>query len=255
MVLISQVELCSINRRIFNLYGSDIESTIVTERFTELSRLNDALDKWNEDWRDAITLGDKVASHSQHLFDVYLDSAKLYLSSHVFRGPSLAASPAGSSETEDLAGYAAESALSILRCAVDGQEDNSWLETLPCYFGTMIAFTCVCLIRTSLSTDSPTDSKTNEILRLLHRLAQRLQVSHLASSTTHPLSNIAKGLEAAIKERNQSFQQTQSEMNSNGMYDFAFDFDMFANDPLNLSFPGPEDNWMFCPEQMAPTIF
>lgn len=251
--MISQVEFWSINRRIFHLFGSDIESSIVNERFIEIGRLNDALDKWHQDWCGMIVEGN--SGRSQRLFDLYLHSAKLYLFSHVFRGPSLAESPAGGSRSNDLSQHAADSALSILRGAVDMDQGPTWLEQLPFYFGTMIAFACVCLIRTSLRENDIEDDRTNDILRYLHRLAQVLRQSQMADSSTHPLMNIARSLEAAVQERRRSTQHPPKDFNIDDAYDFAFDFDLFANNPLNLSFPGAEDNWMFCPDQIAPTIF
>jgi hypothetical protein len=246
--LISQVEFWSINRRIYHLFGSDIQSEIVNQRSVEFGRLNEALDKWREDWKD-------VGTMSQRIFDLYFHSAKLYLYSHVFRGPTLAESPAGSNGTENLAQYATDAALEVLRCAVDRTEDSAWLQRLPFYFGTMIAFACVCLIRTSLQENLEESAKTSEIVRYLSRLSQILQSSAMDDSSSHPLVNIAKSLEAATKERNPLPNQEAGEVNAQNMLDFAFDFDMFANNPFNLTFPGAEDNWMFCPDQIDTSNF
>ena len=241
--LISQVEFWSINRQIYHLFGSDIESDIVNQRSIEFGRLNEALDKWRLNWQTVVTM-------SQRIFDLYFYSAKLYLYSHVFRGPSLAKSPAGSVGTENLAQHATDAALEVLRCAVDDTDDQSWLQKLPFYFGTMIAFACVCLIRTSLQDGQEINNRTNQIVRYLTSLSQILQSSAMDQSSSHPLANIAKSLEAATKDRPQSANQVVDGTNAENMLDFAFDFDMFANDPFNLTFPGGEDNWMFCPEQI-----
>jgi hypothetical protein len=246
--LISQVEFWSINRRIYHLFGSDIESEIVNQRSIEFGRLNEALDKWRQDWQAVVMM-------SQRIFELYFYSAKLYLYSHVFRGPSLAQSPAGINGTEDLAQHATDAALEVLRCAVDDIDDHSWLQKLPFYFGTMIAFASVCLIRTSLQEGQDNDSRTHQIVRYLTSLSQILQASEMDESSSHPLANIAKSLEAATKDRAQSADQFVNGTNSEDMLDFAFDFDMFANNPFNLTFPGGEDNWMFCPEQIDTSNF
>lgn len=246
--LISQVEFWSINRRIYHLFGSDIESEIVNQRSIEFGRLNEALDKWREDWRE-------IVSMSQRIFDLYFHSAKLYLYSHVFRGPSLARSPAGSNKTENLAQHATDAALQILHCAVDGTDDPSWLQTLPFYFGTMIAFACVCLIRISLQESRENNARTNEIVQYLSRLSQILQSTAMDSSSSHPLANIAKSLEAATRTRNETIDVITNDVNRDDMLDFCFDFDMFANNPFNLAFPGAEDNWMFCPDQIDTSCF
>ena len=246
--LISQVEFWSINRRIYHLFGSDIQSEIVNQRSIEFGRLNKALGKWREDWKDVITM-------SQRVFELYFHSAKLYLYSHVFRGPTLAESPAGSIGSQNLTQHATDAALEVLRCAVDGTEDSAWLQRLPFYFGTMIAFACVCLIRTSLQENLKDNEKTTEIVRYLTRLSQVLQSSAMDDSSSHPLVNIAKSLEAATKGRSPPPNQDAGEVNAENMLDFAFDFDMFANNPFNLTFPGAEDNSMFCPDQIDTSRF
>lgn len=246
--LISQVEFWSINRRIYHLFGSDIESEIVNQRSIEFGRLNDALDRWREDWKE-------VVSMSQRIFDLYFYSAKLYLYSHVFRGPSLAQSPAGSNGADNLAQHATDAALGLLHCAVDGTENQSWLQRLPFYFGTMIAFACVCLIRTSLQESQTDNARTNEIVRYLSRLSQILQSSAMDESSSHPLANIAKSLEAATTGRNQLANNDANGDDTEAMLDFGFDFDMFANNPFNLTFPGAEDNWMLCPDQIDASNF
>jgi hypothetical protein len=246
--LISQVEFWSINRRIYHLFGSDIESEIVNQRSIEFGRLNEALDKWREDWKEIVGM-------SPRIFDLYFSSAKLYLYSHVFRGPSLAQSPAGINGTENLAQHATDAALQVLHCAVDGTEDPSWLQKLPFYFGTMIAFACVCLIRTSLQESREESVRTSEIVLYLSRLSQILQSTAMDSSSSHPLANIAKSLESATKEREQPANADANAVNGEDTLDFGFDFDMFANNPFNLTFPGGEDNWMFCPDQIDTSQF
>ena len=251
--LISLVEFWSINRRIFELFGSDIESTIINQKSIELGRLNSALDKWHQDWQDAVSITDTPSSLTPRVFDLYFHSAKLYLFSHLFRGPSYAQSPAGADETDRLTAYAAENALAILQRAVDRDDCHHWLEKLPYYFGTMIAFASVCLIRTSLREDHVHNDQKREILRYLHRVPQVIHMSSLPESSSHPLMNIAKSLERAICERTGSTQETGAapEFDVENSCEFAFDFDLFANDPLNLTFPGGEDNWMLCPEQIG----
>lgn len=246
--LISQVEFWSINRRIYHLFGSDIESEIVNQRSIEFGRLNEAVDKWREDWKDVVGM-------SSRIFELYFYSAKLYLYSHVFRGPSLAQSPAGINGAENLAQHATNAALQVLHCAVDGTEDPSWLQKLPFYFGTMIAFGCVCLIRTSLQESREESVRTNEIVLYLSRLSQILQSAEMDSASSHPLANIAKSLEAATKEREQPSNADANAVNGDDVLDFGFDFDMFANNPFNLTFPGGEDNWMFCPDQIDASQF
>lgn len=241
--LISQVEFWSLNRRVFDLFGSDIQSTIVNQRFVELERLSDAFQRWYQDWLRVLALPIDSDSIARRMFDFYFHSAKLYLFSHVFRGPSEADMPTKVQGGDDMARHAADHALSVLRCAVDGDELHPLLQRLPFYFGTMIAFASVCLIRTTLRRAPRDDAKANECLHYLRRVCEVLQGSPLAKSSTHPLLSIARSLEAAISGQDRTITEQLDQTTTDTWSDLSFDFDLFASDPMNLTFPGGEDNW------------
>ncbi|KAF2486478.1 hypothetical protein BDY17DRAFT_321267 [Neohortaea acidophila] len=247
--LISQVEFWSLNRRVFDLFGSDVQSTLASQRTFELERLSDALDVWLQDSLAVLHSRRDPGLYGQRVIEFYYHSAKLYLFSHIFRGHT-DDQPAAQS-TKPLVNSAIQSALAILRSAVDGEKETGWLKKLPYYFGTMIAFASVCLIRTTLQGDTSDDAMVNETLRTLRNISEVLKNSSTTERSTHPLFSIGRSLEAAISERRPS---EPSQIDAHEMTDFepdlAFDFDLFASDPLNLSFPGDEDNWMFCPDQM-----
>lgn len=237
---------------LLGLTNENISSTIVSQRYVELDRLSSALDLWYEDGLAVLNLRETSTPNALRTFEFYFHSAKLYLFSHVFRGPSHHESPAMMKGTESMAAYASESALSILRCAMRGEDDYDWLKGQPYYFGTMIAFASVCLIRTTLSAPLSGDPKATEALRYLHRVSEVLKKSSNAERSSHPLFSIARSLEAAISERQPSATLPFDQMDSDYGFDLTFDFDLFASDPLNLTFPGAEDNWMLCPEQIPP---
>lgn len=249
--LISQVEFWSLNRRVFDIFGSDIESSIVNQRFVELQRVSDSLDRWYADWIDVLALPVDANSIPRRVFDFYFYSAKLYLFSHIFRGPSEAELPANIPGAEDLIRNASDSALSILRSSIAGDEIHPFLEKLPSYFGTMIAFASVCLIRTTLRNPSHDDVMANETMHLLRRVPEVVRGSPLSPLSTHPLVSISKSLEAAINEEVSKNTPRSGELTA----DLSFDFDLFASDPTNLMFPGGEEFWNLCPEQMPRMIF
>lgn len=249
--LISQVEFWSLNRRVFDIFGSDIESSIVNQRFVELQRVSDSLDRWYADWIDVLALPVDANSIPRRVFDFYFYSAKLYLFSHIFRGPSEAELPANIPGAEDLIRNASDSALSILRSSIAGDEIHPFLEKLPSYFGTMIAFASVCLIRTTLRNPSHDDVMANETMHLLRRVPEVVRDSPLSPLSTHPLVSISKSLEAAINEEVSKNTPRSGELTA----DLSFDFDLFASDPTNLMFPGGEEFWNLCPEQMPRMIF
>lgn len=244
--LISQVEFWSLNRRVFELFGSDIESNIVNQRFVELDRLNDALHRWYRDWIDVLALPVDPNSIPRRIFDFYFYAAKLYLFSHVFRGPSEAGTPSKMRGAEDMTRQACDSALAILRSSIAGNEIHPFLEKLPSYFGTMIAFASVCLIRTTVRNPAGNGSMANETIHLLRRVPEVLRESPLSPFSAHPLVSIARSLEAAISGELPMRSPNSGEFTT----DLSFDFDLFASDPTNLMFPGGEEFWDLCPEQM-----
>ena len=247
--LISQVEFWSIGRRVFHHFGADVENSTVSQRSAELEQLSQEYDKWRQNWLNVLAPKHQNSAIHPRVFDLYFHSAKLHLYSHVFRGQSRAQLPPSNEKAEN----AFESALSIVRCAIDGHESGSWLERLPYYFGTMIAFASICFIRTSLQEGFVNDLMKSEGLDCLRRLAVVLRSSPKSDSATHPLLNIAKSLENATHSEPRPVDLQFDSANSIDFYESSFDFDLFATDTLNWSFPG--DQWMMCPDDIDTSIF
>ncbi|KAL5364404.1 hypothetical protein BJX96DRAFT_187757 [Aspergillus floccosus] len=194
--LISQVELWSISSRVFDVFGADIENPIACPRSAELERLSDAYDQWYDEWIAVLPFDDDHDDPiPKKMFQLYSHSAKLYLFSHVFRGPAQGENPPIGSSEEGVGNFAQralESALSIIRCIVDDDSNpQPWLEGLPLYFGTMTAFASVCLVKASSYQSVISDMNTNEIRDLLYRLTRRLQSSLALEHPTHPFLSIA----------------------------------------------------------------
>lgn len=251
LTLICQVELWSISRRVFARFGADLESNLANEKSVDLQRLSQAYDQWQQDWLGVLDMKDQPSHLSRRVFDLYFHSAKLYLYSHVFRGPLQTQPPAASNGAENLAQCAFERAVSIVRSVVDGFEAH-WLEKLPLYFGTMIAFASIWLIRT-LQDPQSDGGRRNENLTYLHRLAEVLRASSVANSPTHPLSSIAKSLETATAGQFRLPYGQIGDFNDPMIPDPPFNFDPFNFDPVNSNFIGLEDSWMdwmHCPEDM-----
>ncbi|KAH8646161.1 hypothetical protein BX600DRAFT_503807 [Xylariales sp. PMI_506] len=195
--LICQVELWSISRRVFDHFGADIESTIVRQRAAELERISAAYETWYQEWLQVLTTSGGSDAFVLPTLDLYFHSAKLYLFSHIFRGPSQMAQM----DAKLVAGFAAcaiESAFFIIRYMVDNREAQSMLGKLPCYFGTIIAFASVCLVKTIQQEQPLCSIDTNNVLDYLERFVYVLKTSLPGESTLRPLVGIAKSLEAAL---------------------------------------------------------
>lgn len=150
---------------------------------------------------------------SRRVFDLYYYSAKLYLISHVFRGSQ---SQSQSRDTKVSTGSdttvntfvngAVQSAFAMIRCIVDDNNKSPWLEMLPTYIGTMVAFACVCLVRVSRQqTPLACDMHDEVISGYLHRLVQVPRLSPVMDHPAHPLVSIARSLETATTTAGQEY--------------------------------------------------
>lgn len=145
--LISLVELWSVSSRVFDIFGADTEASITNERVTELESLSRCFDLCRS---SAMSISESPDNFFQQLFDLHIHCAKLSLFSHTFRGSSpryARSSSAPFQGMEKLERSALESALAIVRSVAWGEEIQKRLERLPSYFGTMIAFAAISLIK------------------------------------------------------------------------------------------------------------
>lgn len=251
LMLISQVELWSISQRVFDHFGADVESCIASEKPVELERLSNAYDRWYRDWLDALNLKEELDGLSRRIFDLYFHSAKLYLFSHVFRGPPQkdANLGAGLNWTEIMAQNARSHALSLVRLVVDDDEAHTWLGKLPWYIGTMIAFASVWLIRTSLQEQVVSNVGKTEVLDHLYRLVGTLRRSSMAENPRHPFLSIAKSLEMATSKHRQAGDDQVEGATEGYAENMSLDFDLLANDALNFNFLGDNNDWLMFPNE------
>lgn len=252
--LISQVELWSISSRVFDIFGADIESSFVRNKSAELEQLSGAYDRWRQEWVEVLTLRDALDQFAQYMFDLYYHSAKLYLFSHVFRGPAQkdAKPPMTTNGMDSLAQCAVENALSIVRCVSDGNKTRVWLGNLPCYFGTVTAFASILLLRASWQTQPLYKVKKEEVFQCLHRLTESIKSSSLVIHPVHPLLSIANSLEIAIGGRYQLNCEGVDGGEEEKPVDSSFDFDLFGEDLFGLSFLDSHDDWLSFPEPVGP---
>lgn len=232
--LISQVELWSITRGVFEQFGADVENQAAVQRPMELHRFENEYDRWLQTWRGLMVFDSQDQTCS--MLDLYYHCFKLYLCSHIYRGNASLQSTSESSTVADFSKQFRESALSVLRIMLDGKKR---LLDIPSYFSTMMAFATIVLIKTIREDNTASSSDKQDIMRLLQRLAETLRPIRLPQSPSHPLLSISKGLEHATE----SF----SSETSGAFHDVSalnFDESMFMEDIWNMDFTDLGDNWM-----------
>lgn len=239
--LISQVELWSINSRVFDTFGADTDNCVDSHRLAQISRLEDSYEQWRGYWQGSMGFETSIDHFAGRIFDFYFHSAKLYLFSHVFRGQSELSTEA-LRDVEHYALRALEHALSIV-CFVSG-ETRECLQQLPYYIGAVTAFASVSLVKASSQKRDITCSKEGEdLVTHLHRLVQALHLPSGDTRSSHPLLGIAKSLETAMPSTGaHQFDHNQHSLpDFNGLFGFEFaldGLDMFTVDSTELSTDG-----------------
>jgi hypothetical protein len=230
--LISQVELWSTTRAVFEQFGADIESTAAMQKLPEVNRFSQAYDQWRQTWCSVLAIGQQSTGV---ISELHFSCARLYLYSHLHRGRTPNQQLGSTPEANDLINNFKESALSVLRLILDSEVR---LLDLPSYFGTMLAFATVSLIKIARDGNASHDLK-QDVLHLMYRLRDSLHVIKLPSSCSHPYGGIAKGLEQATEGLQNNHAPTFDNPN-----DLTFDDNILTDDFWNVDFTDFGTNWM-----------
>jgi len=233
--LISQVELWSATRAVFEQFGADTESSAATLMLPEFDRLSRAYDQWRQTWCSVLAVGQHSGDPTAGTSELHFFCAKLYLYSHLHRGRTPSQGLHSTPDTNELLNVFQESALSVLRLILDRE---LLLSDLPSYFGTMLAFATVSLVKIAREDNASHDLK-QDVLQLMYRLRDSLHIIKLPASSTHPYAGIAKGLEQATEGLQKNLAPTLVSPS-----DMAFDDNILMDDFWNVDFTDFGTNWM-----------
>lgn len=235
--LISQVELWSISSRVFDIFGADTEASINSERIAELYLISDAFDACRSGF-GAILIDDNLGEISRQISELYINCAKLSLFSHAFRGSSKSrtTSSAALTSMQNFGRRALESALAIIRSVAWGNEIQGRLESLPSYFGTMIAFASVSLLKAWGKEPAMAYLDANEVSSALNRLVEVFQACSARVQVGHPIRSVARSLKIALD------QNCHSNMDHFGFRNTLdtsmFDLDTIGSNSIGLDWLG-----------------
>lgn len=209
--LISQVKEWSILGEVFDNFGVDVDTAIPPETMPHLRRYSIALDTWFADWYESFSENRRVGNYPQKGVGFHYHFAKLYLCSHAFRGV-----PAGehatqcfSPELEEIANAGILSAMSILRVIVSDAEFRSFMNGLPLYFDTMLAFAVVFLLKVATKYATVIRIDTSKILSLVSQTVAALREITRPMHRQHLLVVISEGLERLLIRCQVPVQTTQ----------------------------------------------
>ncbi|KAH8690456.1 hypothetical protein BGW36DRAFT_306168 [Talaromyces proteolyticus] len=213
--LVSQVELWSINSRIYDTFGINTDTPIPLSSLSEFRCLGVALESWRTTYSEKFSFNSHVGNYPKIGVGLHFHFAKLYLCTHAFRGASKPDKVTVSPEMDEFADTAVYSASYILRTLVGNQEGRSYLDGLPTYFDTMVAFAVVFLLKMTIK--SPIDIRIDkpETMKLLSQVAAVLSdvTSHMHSQ--HVLSDISISVTKLVGRFQNSTSQSTSNLADN----------------------------------------
>ena len=191
--LVSQVQIWAIGSRVFQTFGTNVDTPVPLSLLPQVRRFAIDLDIWRADWNERFTQNAYVGNYPRKGVGLHFHFAKLYLSSHVFRGRS-ASTAHFTSEMDEIASAGIVSASSILNTIISDPEIRSHLYGLPTYFITMITFATIFLL--NLATKYPHISylHKDEVLGLIGRIVTTLEEVCAKMHPRHLLVSISKSL-------------------------------------------------------------
>jgi hypothetical protein len=248
--LISQIDIWSIISHVFQTFGTDSSQPLPTEMIGQLRRFNIALDTWHADWKER-NFGphNHIGNYPDKGIGLHYHFAKLYLCAHSFRGisKSSTATYCMPHEMVQIAEMAIASATYILRTVNTDIELQSFLDGLPLYFDTMIAFAAVFLLKISTEYTSKIQVDTTETLTLVRQSVAVLEDVGSKMKSKHLLINIGRGIRMLVERCKEVTDQQSShprELHAVNIIPISLDphlANIPLEDDLNMSqddFPG-----------------
>jgi hypothetical protein len=199
--LISQVNIWSITSQVFETFGTDTSRPTPISMIGQLRRFNIALDTWRADWNERFSSNYHVGNYPYKGVGLHYHFAKLYLCSHAFRGVSKTSSMTYQMPPEmiEIAELAVTSAIYILRTVNTDQEMQIFLNGLPLYFDTMIAFAAVFLLKISTEYAGIVKVDTKETLNLVQQNTVVLEEIGSKMKPQHLLILIGDGVRTLLE--------------------------------------------------------
>lgn len=201
--LVSQVLRWSLCTEIFEAFGdgdgdddaqSMTDCDIVTAR-----KFRTAIDNLRAEWIDQFVPSAHVGNYPRKGVNLQCLFVKLYLCSKAFRNKEATVTSDNVemlAELQEIASTAVSSASSIIQLVILDEEIQSFLNGLPVYFHSMIAFAAVFLLKVSLAPASNPAFTVHfaSIRDLMTRLVSTLQRVTASMHNRHILVPITKGL-------------------------------------------------------------
>ncbi|KAJ5804758.1 transcriptional regulator family: Fungal Specific TF [Penicillium psychrosexuale] len=260
--LISQVKEWSILGRVFDTFGVDVDTPIAPQTLPQLRRCSISLDTWFADWSESFKANQNVGNYPQKGVGFHYHFAKLYLCSHAFRGvPISESSPQYMSpELEEIANSGVLSAMSILRMIVSDAEFRSFMNGLPLYFDTMLAFAVVFLLKVATKYAFMVRIDTTKILSLvtdtvaaLRDITQSMHKHHLLVVISEGLERLSSRCQMSAHTAHETMYRPSPAQEQPPVFD-AIWMENMASFDFQTIFPDIDDWWLHYNTSMEPPL-
>lgn len=206
--LVSQVLRWSLCSNMYDAFDFDYSMPLPESRISRFRKFSVALDKLRDEWSNSFDPSQHVGNYPRKGVFLQYYFAKLYLCSHALRGSqngdASTRSEESAMELDEFAHLAVSSALAIVRSVVSDPEVHSFLDGLPVYFDTMIAFAVIFLVKIVKNKYSiSVRPDPEEVYQLLVTLSTTLNAVCLKMHPQHILVKIAKGIDRIIHQPSQ----------------------------------------------------
>ncbi|EGX91947.1 Fungal specific transcription factor [Cordyceps militaris CM01] len=187
-------------------FGVDVNQPLANADLPALRRYNIAMDTLRAEWMERFAPNPHIGNYPRKGVALQYHFSKLYLCSHAFRGSATRAarmqtqSPDVMLELDDIANGAVRSAMAILRSVNADEELQSFFDGLPIYFGTMLAFSVVFLLKVSAKYFGFVQVDAREIRPLIAETVAALEKVTAKMHRRHLLVSMTKGMRGLVQK-------------------------------------------------------
>lgn len=201
--LASQVIRWGFMTEVFDTFGVDVGKPLSQSEIPKIHELRFTLDNLSGEWTNRFQRNAYVGNYPNKGSTIHYEMARLYLCSHAFRGAGIHRNeiPGDANitpELQDTATSAIDAALSIIKTVIEDDEVRAFLNGLPIYFDTMIAFAVVFIVKVTSKFPDTLPCSVNDMLNTLRTLQLKLQQITAAMHAKHLLVNITRGIASLV---------------------------------------------------------
>lgn len=204
--LVSHVLRWTVLSEAVDSFGVDVNRPLGDADLPALRRYNINMDTLRAEWMERFAPNPHIGNYPRKGVALQYHFSKLYLCSHAFRGSATRAARMQTQsaevmmEMDEIANGAVRAAMSILRSVNADEELQSFFDGLPIYFGTMLAFSIVFLLKVSSKYSSFIQVNSSEILPLISETVTALEKVTSKMHRRHLLVSMTKGMRGLVQK-------------------------------------------------------